>query len=478
MKADESPTPQDRILYPGRAWQYSHPDRLATNAWLHGLDPPPVGGCRVLELGCGAGQNLIPMAYGLPGARFVGVELGARPVEYGMGVISRLGLANVELRHLDIRSVTPELGEFDYIIAHGVYTWVAPKVRESVLRIFAENLAPSGVAYLNYNALPGGYIRAIVRDMMRQRLRHFDDPVSRIPEAIRIVRKLVECQPEGSPYGALLRDELARLEENSPDVIYHNDLAQHNDSVYLSEVLEAASRHGLQYLCEARLADAEISKLPVWIQDALSNFSVDKAEREQYFDFLVCSKYRRTLLCRDGIEVAPTLDPERLRTVRIASSARPGSDDADVHGVVAALNEIWPQSIGLEDLLREVLGRLGVRREPAPEETQIFVSYLVSGYATGFIDLHMWEPQLVRAPGEAPRVSAVARLESETQDWVTGLRHNSVHMDDPVSARLLPLLDGTRDRRALMAEADGAPLSPEQLESILKRFGEFCLLEA
>jgi len=505
MEAVEHPTLQDRVLYPGRAWQYSHPDRLATNAWLFGMDPAPVTESRVLELGCGAGQNLIPMAYALPNAQFLGVELAERPVEYGRRVISDLRLTNVDLRQLDIRSIGPELGEFDFIIAHGVYTWVSPEVRQDILRIFDAHLAPHGVAYLNYNALPGGYIRGIVRDMMLVGLRGFADPANHIPEAVRQVRSLIELQPETSPYGALLREELERLEQRPPDVLYHDDLAPENASVYLHEVLDAASEHGLQYLCESRLADVHIGKYPAAVQDTLGQLGVDRVSREQYFDFLVCRKYRRTLLCREGIPVAPTLRPERMRALRATSNTRPVSapvnpaegvavrfrdpdnvameiGDAMVKSTLILLNEIWPKTVDFGDLLDQVRGQMERAGGRNSVDDQDFATSLASAYAAGFVDLHMWEPDFTRDPGETPRASALARYELASQDCVTGLRHNTIYMDDPLSSRILRLLDGSRDRGALMDEVNASTpdviLTPDRLDAILNRFAEFCLLEA
>ena len=499
MESEDHPTLQDRVFYPGRAWQYSHPDRLATNAWLFGMEPASVTECRVLELGCGAGQNLIPMAYVLPNAQFLGIELAARPVEYGRQIIADLGLANVELRQLDICSAGQGLGEFDFIIAHGVYTWVSREVREEVLRICSAHLAPHGVAYLNYNALPGGYIRGIVRDMMRVGLQKFADPAKHIPEAVRQVRSLIELQPETSPYGALLREELDRVEHRPPDVLYHDDLAPENASVYLHEVLDAAAGHGLQYLCESRLADVHVGKYPAAVQNVLHQLGGDRVNREQYLDFLVCRKYRRTLLCRAGLPVAPTFSAERMRALRVASNTRPVSApvdpadgvvvrfrdpenttmeiaDAVVKSTLVLLNEIWPKTVEFGDLLRDARRRMERTGGRISIDEQDFAITLASAYAAGFVDLHTWEPEFARTPGDRPRASALARYERDSQDCVTGLRHNTIYMDDPLSSRILRLLDGSRDRSALMNEING--LTPDGLEGILDRFAGFCLLEA
>src|SRR5689334_11217658 len=125
--------PYDEVLYRGRAFPQTHPDRLATIARLFGMCPPPVEACRVLELGCGDGGNLIPMAYALPGSEFVGIDLGERGIAAGREMVEAIGVSNVDLRCLGILNAGAQLGRFDYILAHGVYSWVPPAVQEWLL---------------------------------------------------------------------------------------------------------------------------------------------------------------------------------------------------------------------------------------------------------------------------------------------------------------------------------------------------------
>ena len=88
--------------YPGYPFAQTHPDRLATIATLLGLSPAPVTVCRVLELGCGDGGNLVPMAYGLPGSHFSGVDLSGAAVERAAAVAGVLGLGNLDVRRADL----------------------------------------------------------------------------------------------------------------------------------------------------------------------------------------------------------------------------------------------------------------------------------------------------------------------------------------------------------------------------------------
>ena len=377
--SDTSSPLQDRIHYPGGAWEHSHPDRIAANARMYGMAPAPVKGARVLELGCGAGRNLVPMACVLPEARFLGIELAARPVGIGRGLAAALALSNVELRQGDVLDLPADLGEFDYIIAHGVYSWVPAPVRDALMAAFARHLAPEGVAYLNFNALPGGHLRGLARDMMRFRLAAFDDPEAHGEDAVRFVRTVAEAQPEGSPYRRILEEELDRLEGNPAGVLFHDDLAPDHQAFHFRHVAGHAARHGLQYLCEARPADVHPGRYPAAIRAAWRRTGGDRIAaalrrgdgnriaavppsmlttsgdpalrrssddhiaaalrrtggddriaRQQCFDFLVCQMYRCSLFCREGIALAPHADPERMSDLRAASAARPEPAPADL----------------------------------------------------------------------------------------------------------------------------------------------------
>ncbi|HEX8810645.1 MAG TPA: class I SAM-dependent methyltransferase, partial [Terracidiphilus sp.] len=184
----------DAVAYPGFAFPNTHPDRLAAMAIAHGLKPPPIANSRVLEIGCGEGSNLIPMAYAMPGAHFTGFDLAHLPIERGQHRIQELGLTNIRLFEADILTVGSELGQFDYIIAHGVYAWVPEPVRNRLMALISELLAPNGIAFLSYNALPGCYLRRIARDAMFFRTEGMDDPEQRAAVGVEFLKFLYQTR--------------------------------------------------------------------------------------------------------------------------------------------------------------------------------------------------------------------------------------------------------------------------------------------
>ena len=501
---DTSSPLQDRIHYPGAAWEHSHPDRIAANARMHGMEPAPIERARVLELGCGAGRNLVPMAGGLPEARFLGIELVSRPVELGRELAAALALSNIELQRCDILDLPADLGEFDYIIAHGVYSWVPAPVRDALISVFARHLAPAGVAYLNFNTYPGGHLRGLTRDMMQFRLATFDDPQAHGKTAVRFVRFVADAQPEGSPYRQMLEEELARLEHNPISVLLHDDLAPAHQAFYFRDVVEHAARHGLQYLCEARPADVHPGRYPAQIEAAARKFRGDRIAREQCFDFLVCQMYRCSLFCREGITLAPHADPERMRDLRAASPTRPDPapanltdgipatfrapdgaamriDDSAAKAALEILAECWPASVEFGPLLRNARKRAGRTGRPTPLEQREFAGFLASNHVSGFVELHTWEPSMTTAVSARPAASTLARAELERGTRITSLRHRPVDIDDPIAAAVLARLDGARDLAALYKDISrafpGVTLAGGRIEMVLSGLAYHGLLE-
>ncbi|RYE74101.1 MAG: methyltransferase domain-containing protein, partial [Hyphomicrobiales bacterium] len=247
---DLATNPYDAVAYPGHAFSQTHPAHLATIAHIHGMAPAPTATMRVLELGCGSGGNLIPMALQCPGAQLVGIDLSGRAIARAKAEAAELGLGNVSFEQRDIMAVTTGLGQFDYIIVHGVYSWVPQPVRERILALFGELLAPQGIAYVSYNALPGCRLRDLARDVMLFETREIDDPIEKVRVARAAIKRFAEATDAETFYGVALRERAKQIEDIPDNVLYHDDLNPGARAFALHEVLAAAEPHGLQFLSE------------------------------------------------------------------------------------------------------------------------------------------------------------------------------------------------------------------------------------
>jgi SAM-dependent methyltransferase len=462
-----------RIPYPGLAFPQTHPDRLALLAILHGLEPAPPDAARVLEVGCADGMNLVAMAGHAPGLRAVGFDVVDPAL--GRAAAAELGLAHVRLEQADLLQPR-DWGEFDYVVAHGVYAWVPGPVREALMALFARCLAPHGVAFVSYNALPGARLRTMLREVALLHAGADADPVQRIARARELYAFMApwaEDRPDA--YGAVLAHELQRLRRLPTSVLAHDDLGDRYEPVWLRDVVAHAARHGLRYLGDAEPAELHADRQPPGVDaqlDALSGG--DRVVWEQYADVLAGRAFRQTLLCRDDAPADDAIDPGRLRrlwftaTEEAGIGAAAGAGDADLPGAdaggtdaaavydaavgepvtngstgpaaVAQLALARPRSLSFGEL-RDALGGT----DPAH-----LAEALWRAFRAGEVELSAAPARHVTVVSARPEVSPVARWQAARGPELTNLRHDPVRLDDPLGRALVELCDGTRDRAALV----------------------------
>lgn len=472
-------TGYDTVRYPSAIYPQTHPDRLATQARLFGMDTAPVERSRVLELGCGDASNLIAMAFDLPKSEFIGLDLAAVPVRKGNEFIQKLGLKNIRLLQCDIAEA-PLSGRFDYIVAHGLYSWVPETVQESILELCHRALSERGIAYVSYNAYPGNHLRDMARRMMRYHAAHFADPWRQIRQARGLLKFLADAKPEGDVYGRLLRQELERTLKYSDAGFFHDDLSPTNHPVYFHEFIARAGRHGLQYLAEADFSEMQEDGLPPEALAVLNELGADDVvTREQYVDFLKGRAFRQTLLCRREVALDRQPGAARAFAFYVASTAKPAAGSCDVkseatedfagpnRAVIATnrrvvkaalvqLGKTWPASIHFSGLLasclREVFGDAPPGLPLAEAERQTLGQFLLRAYALDFVELHVHQPGFVTSVSERPTASALARLQARAGSVVATLRHAGLKLEGSLGRNLVQLLDGTRDRKALIRD--------------------------
>jgi SAM-dependent methyltransferase len=458
----------DAVSYPGFAYADTHPDRLAVMGMLHGLEPAAVESCRVLEIGCNEGANLIPMAYAIPGGEFVGFDLAGVPVARGQQRIRELGLTNIRLFQADLMDAGDELGRlgyrFDYVIAHGVYAWVPEPVRDRMLTLCREQLEANGIVFISYNALPGGYVRSMVGDILRQRGTGTGDAGERVREGLELLQLVTDSRPKGDPIRVLLEREAKHLQQRDSRVIYHDELCRESRAVSFSEFIAHAAAHGLQYVSESALPPpTDPCFQPQIAAKAEAIAGGDRVAQEQILDFARMRTYRETLLCHADCRVSGDLRLDALGKLRLSSQASasagegavlrvftlPGgirmeSRDAGTVVLMERLIEAWPESVPwlrVEEMLAEA--EIAMDGE--------FFRLLARLVVARMVELHAWAAPVSCRIAERPRASAVSCQEAAEQDNTVTLLHGTLHLRDAMVRRILLLLDGTRDRAGLMA---------------------------
>lgn len=488
-------TPYDQLAYDSLCIPETHPERLCVLARLMGIQAADPGGCRVLELGAASGGNLIPMAAALPGARFLGIDLSAAQVAEGRALIETLGLANVALRTGDIAALDPdqdaELAGFDYVIAHGVYSWVAPEVAAALLRLARRALAPNGVLYVSWNVLPGWRMRGMLRDVLRDACRDALDIRQGVATARgalgRLTRGLTDLPGEAARY---LRAEARELERAPDSYLAFEFLAEHNHPLCFRDFAAACDAAGLRYLCDSALHTGFPASLGEGAEAALADLE-DGVDLEQWLDFLATRRFRQSLLVRDdqagdeGLSLdrfaalafsAELTAPSRprLEGSKAVSFTRPDGEAVSVaHPLTKALlGDLagrFPDALPLAQLLpaaRERVARAGARA--AAEELDALLAELFGLFARDAIRAHPVPRTIAGDPGGKPRASALARaLVAGGRTQLPTRDHANLDLD-PLAARLVALMDGTRDLEALLAGTQGA-LAPALARGSLER---------
>jgi SAM-dependent methyltransferase len=378
----------DAIRYTTYPRLETHPDRLAAVASLRGMRPAPVARCRVLEIACGDGGNLVPLAYFLPGSRFTGIDLAASAVAEGCAAIDALELTNIAMRVADLRDLRPDSGQFDYIIAHGLYSWVPPDVRDRLIALCSELLAPYGVAYVSYNVWPGRRERHRLREVLLERLRDVDEPAQRIARA-RVVLASIDTSAA---------EDMAR---SSDDILFHDDLAPVNDPVTADEFDAHAARHGLQYLGEAGAHAG--------------------------------GGFRQSLLCRAGIALSPDYTPDAMDAFHFSlrEEAPQVRGDQPVEAVVGALGDAYPLPLPFAELEPYAGGRDALR--------EILFSLVRGGAA----NVHVHDFPCQETVTKRPRATRLARYQAARSRFVTSVIQYLVELTEP-DRKLLQRLDGRR----------------------------------
>jgi len=468
----------DRVAYPSMAHPQTHADNLAVKGFLRGLNVAPPDRCRVLELGCGDGFNLAAMAISHPASTYVGIDYSAEAVERGRGFMRDLGLDQVRLEAADIRDLGKdrnELGTFDYIVAHGVYSWVPADVRNALFASVERLLAPQGVAFVSHLALPGAYMRELVRTIIRFHTRTIKDPKEQVRQSRAILRVIGNGTTQPNHYTQLIADELKLIEVHADEGLYHDELSAVSAPLLFTEFIAHAAEHGLQFLAEAEYLYPISPTLTPETREQLRPLEANRVLLEQYLDFVEGRRFRQTLLCRPGL--GRVMDLSRLDSLWISCRATPEtavgklSDAAPVafrghknarviahkpyeKAALTALSRLGGESVRFPDLLRTVREMLQAEGLDAGAEMESDLrQYLCRANLPGLAEI-FWNPpahslEVPARPFGHPLARWLLKRDAPSVVSYTG---RFVEVNGSLGRHLLSLLDGTRTVEDLVGE--------------------------
>ncbi|MBX3189732.1 MAG: class I SAM-dependent methyltransferase [Labilithrix sp.] len=393
----------DEVPYDTEANPEAHPRSMATLGRLFGIETAPPSTARVLEIGCGDGEHMIGAASYLPGAAFVGFDLSREAVARGVAIAEASGAQNVAIHARDVRDVraTSAFGVFDYVVAHGVYSWVPEPIRADVLAVIRASLAPSGVAFLSVNALPGWELRRALRVLMREAAAAHADPAAKVTAALALVDDLAALTGEG--FTAVLaeaaREYRAHVTRATPPdapfsrYVFHDLLAYCNDPFSAAELEARARGAGLAIVCETPLfaSRARAPALPGGIA----------AEMER-----TGSPFLQVLLCRDDVARRAEPDVAAIEAMHLWADLAPA--DAGVHRTTTGALLRAAEGSALARAALAAPGFVAVRDLADGEERTKLAHDLFVASCEGILSIAT-EPAPIAGAGEKPRVAPHVR---------------------------------------------------------------------
>ncbi|HMO18920.1 MAG TPA: class I SAM-dependent methyltransferase [Oligoflexia bacterium] len=488
----------DTVPYHDEPFISTHPNTLATIGRLFGIQTEPPEKCRLLELGAAKGSNIIAMAYCYPESHFTGIDLSKEQVKIGNEIISKLGLSNITLIEGNIIDIANDLPEFDYIVSHGVLSWVPENVRDKIFEICGAKLSSNGLCYLSYNTYPGWKSRDILKDIMifdTQGIENLPEKVRRAKQSLAILGATIN--DSDNPALLQLKQEIPAFKSRPDWYFLHDFLADNNRPFYIAEIFKYADSYGLQYLSDTELPMNTIQGMTKEAQNIIRQLRGDLLKYEQYSDIARFRAFRRSVFCKKSIQVDRSRNFGKILSLYVASRLKPGHQSPEnlerirfqhVSGgmmevkhpvAIEAFNTIqksWPRGIAIQTL-SECARNLDFPEAKSEGESDnqnnpdnILFESLLQGIFAGILELRTSPGAVTRDIPKKPRASDLARMQAENGNIVTTLLHTQVALDQN-QIQLLRQLDGSKDKNEILEALKGSIINSEEfLEKYLSQF--------
>lgn len=452
----------------------THPDHLSALGTLFGLRPAPPASCRVLEIGTATGGNLFALAAALPDSSFLGIDRADESIVVARDTLLAARLGNAVVRLEDVRSFEEEPASFDYIICHGVYSWIPDDARAAIRKVLRRHLAPHGIAYLSFNTLPGWHLRGAIRDMLLREVPKDGTAEARVAKARAFLRFLATNIHDEDPTRAWLSSELALLERLPDHYLLGEHLATYNRPEYFSDFVRDMAEDGLAFVADAHVPLLFPDRLGEQATLAVKERGGDFVAVQQSLDDLELRYFRRALLCRDDAPLDRHVSADRLFSLVVASQLRPSADapnlaegaaeDFEGRGGAISTEKAWLKAalvllsrcapagmpfLELSTLVAKELGRAAVTED----ERRWLARNLLGLYTKGAIQLWGRARPATNEVRERPLANPWARFQARAGHKIATSAMHHVIETDSFDRALLSRMDGSRTVDELVAGA-------------------------
>lgn len=449
-------TAYDHVAYPSAVFIQTHPERLAALMLLAGLQPVDPRQARILEIGGGDCLNLLSFAALWPDCEAHGFDLSEVAIARGSAFARAAGLENVALLVEDIMEAHERYpaGSFDYVIVHGVYAWVPDAVREACMALVAHVLSDDGVAMISYNAMPGGHVRLIMREMLMHEVGEIDEFEARIDAARSFLEDYARPREGDEALATTLRQQAESMLKRPDSVLFHDELGDCYHPQRLIDVVRAGAQYGLRHLTDAGRNRHLDGFLPdgAEMPDDPDYAVMMAASRDDYASLRY---FRHTLFVRGDQPIDRAIDAERIAGLYLSTRLRRQEDGSFLQGGdrIEIADEALAQAI-------EYAGSLAPQRVPVaqiartPEHRRLVLQLFTEWY----VSLHVHETPFPLAPGEYPQTSPLVRaMLASGELMVCTLDHVLLKIEQAELRALLLAADGEHTMEEIAAAGHGIP---------------------
>lgn len=444
----------DDFIYTSSAYHVSSPIRLEVVGFLFGLKTMPLKNARVLEIGCAMGGNLLPFALKYPNSNCVGIDLSKEHITRGNQYIKALNLTNIKLIHEDIIDIKKDFGEFDYIICHGVFSWVPKEIKQAIMNICKTNLSKHGLCYISYNTYPAWKGKEILRDLILFRCKDEKNPHTKIGLAKGAIEFL--HQNTTPTYLKTLTDTyLEEVTKTSPSYLIHEYFEENNSPNYFHEVVNLAKENELCYVAEANYSSNYIINISEQsISDIAKETNNDRIQNEQYFDFMQNRSFRNSIFTHQSFEndifYKVHFLHEKLDKFHIAgfyeydekNQTYKFQQQSLTNQLFQSLNEAFPSSIHISEFRQKFSHDENIKQALYIEIANLIARELCEVY----LEKQAFSSKIQTYPKTFAYIQTIAKYMIENDDFYSinffNLKHQNFTLDTKLDSYVILFCDG------------------------------------
>ena len=370
----------DEVPYMSKTFYATQPNKLKSSLKLLDFETPEVETARVLEIGCSFGGNIIPFALANPKSKVIGLDLSKVQVDEGNKLIDSLGVDNIKLYHKDILDYKGEFGEFDYIICHGVYSWVPEEVQNAILDVIKKSLSKNGAAVISYNVYPGWKNMEIAKDIMTFRDKYLSKKGVEITNENRVSfgKGAIEFILNHSQQNDRVKNAIKSLMTKDDYYILHEYFEMYNKPLYIYDFAEKLQEFGLAHVVDSNYTKS-FPILDEEVEKKINNeCGEDYIAKEQYYDYINDCQFRSSIITHadnlKNINISKDIKISNLKELFYRgryfknengnysfSNEIEVTNDNRLEEILELLNNIYPETLSLDEIIEKLNNKIELR---------------------------------------------------------------------------------------------------------------------